>query len=98
MCVAINCCFGVCARREGDGIIRAFAQYTNSDKYPRFNLTFHNLAGPAAPRSVDMKLIATDYDDFALLWGCQEINLFERNGEISSCCAILKFMKFPNSV
>ncbi|XP_034242957.1 lazarillo protein-like [Thrips palmi] len=65
--------------REGDGIIRAFAQYTNSERYPRFNLTFHDLAGAAAPRSVDMKLIATDYDDFALLWGCNEPNLFERN-------------------
>lgn len=64
--------------REGDGIIRAFAQYTNSEKYPRFNLTFHDLAG-AAPRSAEMKLIATDYDDFALLWGCNEPNLFERN-------------------
>lgn len=65
--------------REGDGIIRAFAQYTNSEKFPRFNLTFHDLAGSSAPRSVDMKLIATDYNDFALLWGCNEPNLFERN-------------------
>ncbi|XP_026277152.1 uncharacterized protein LOC113205659 [Frankliniella occidentalis] len=63
--------------REGDAVVRAFAQYTHSEKQPRFNMTFHDLEGGAS-RSVMMKLIASDYNDFALLWGCSEPNLFER--------------------
>lgn len=51
------------------------------EKHPRFNLTFRDLGGSGSTRSVDMKLVATDYDDFALLWGCSEPNLFERKGD-----------------
>lgn len=61
-------------------MVRAFAQYTTSERHPRFNLTFHDLGGLGSSRSVDMKLVATDYTDFALLWGCSEPNLFERKG------------------
>ncbi|KAJ1527017.1 hypothetical protein ONE63_008561 [Megalurothrips usitatus] len=63
---------------DGDAALRAFAQYTTSEKHPRFNLTFHDLGGAGESRSVHMKLVATDYDDFALLWGCTEPNLLER--------------------
>ena len=67
--------------REGDGVVHAFAQYTTKEKHPRFNLTFRDLGGAGSTRSVDMKLVATDYNDFALLWGCSEPNLFERKGD-----------------
>ncbi|KAK3913344.1 Lopap [Frankliniella fusca] len=66
-------------REQGgdEAVVRAFAQYTVSERQPRFNMTFHDLQGGAS-RSVMMKLVASDYDDFALLWGCSEPNLFER--------------------